>query len=42
VGEDFFGDLLLVAKIRNRFADDITAKDFDDQSISMWFKNMRS
>jgi DNA-binding MltR family transcriptional regulator len=42
VGEEFFGDLLLVAKIRNRFAHVITAKDFDDQSISAWLKNMRS
>jgi hypothetical protein len=40
-GQDFFNDLLLLAKIRNRFAHEINAKDFSDQRISSWLKNMK-
>jgi hypothetical protein len=40
-GQDFYDDLLLIAKIRNRFAHDITAKDFSDQRISSWLQNMK-
>jgi len=40
-GEDIYNDLLLVARIRNRFAHSIEAKDFSDQRISAWLKNMK-
>jgi hypothetical protein len=39
-GEDFYRDLLLVAKIRNRFAHCIEAKTFSDERIAAWLKNM--
>jgi DNA-binding MltR family transcriptional regulator len=39
-GRDFYEDLLLISKIRNRFAHDIDAKDFADQSIDNWLKRM--
>ncbi len=39
-GKDFFDDLVLIGKIRNRFAHKIEAKDFSDQQISTWLKNM--
>jgi len=41
-GEDFYGDLLLVAKIRNRFAHAIEAKNFSDQKISAWLRSMNA
>jgi DNA-binding MltR family transcriptional regulator len=41
-GKDIFDDLILVGKIRNRFAHSIEAKDFSDQQISTWLKNMTS
>lgn len=40
-GRDFYDDLLLVAKIRNRFAHELDAKDFSDQKISSWLKQMK-
>jgi DNA-binding MltR family transcriptional regulator len=40
--KDFYDDLLILAKIRNRFAHSIEAKDFTDQHISGWLKNMKS
>jgi DNA-binding MltR family transcriptional regulator len=39
--EDFYKDLLLIAKIRNRFAHAIEAKDFADQQIAAWLNNMK-
>jgi hypothetical protein len=38
---DFYDDLLAVAKIRNRFAHEIEAKDFSDQRIDAWLKGMK-
>lgn len=35
-------DLLTVAKIRNRFAHDISTTRFDDQPVRQWIKNMYS
>jgi hypothetical protein len=40
--QDFYDDLLLIARIRNRFAHDITAKDFSDQRISSWLRKMKA
>jgi hypothetical protein len=39
-GKDMFDDLVLIAKIRNRFAHAIEAKDFTDQQVSTWLRNM--
>jgi hypothetical protein len=39
-GKDFFDDLILIGKIRNRFAHSIEAKDFSDQQISTWLRSM--
>lgn len=40
IGGDIYKDLLTLAKIRNRFAHVIEAKDFADQQLSAWLKNM--
>jgi mannitol repressor len=40
VGDDVYHDLLLVAKIRNRFAHVIEAKDFTDEKIGAWLRNL--
>ena len=40
IGEDTYADLLIVGRIRNRFAHTIEAKDFSDQKISAWLTNM--
>jgi hypothetical protein len=40
IGDDVYHDLLLVAKIRNRFAHAIEAKDFTDQQIGAWLREM--
>lgn len=41
VGQDFYEDLLTVAKIRNRFAHSIECKSFSDQPIADWIKRLR-
>ena len=38
---DIYEDLLIVARIRNRLAHVIEAKDFTDKRISAWLKNMK-
>jgi DNA-binding MltR family transcriptional regulator len=40
VGKDVYHDLILISKIRNRFAHSIEAKDFTDQKIESWLKDM--
>jgi len=40
VEKDLYRDLLLVGKIRNRFAHFVDATDFTDVLISGWLKNM--
>ncbi len=40
IGEDIYTDLLIVGRIRNRFAHVIEVKDFSDKKISPWLKNM--
>lgn len=42
IQKDFYNDLLLIAKIRNRFAHSIEVKDFDDQKILAWLKSMNA
>lgn len=42
IEEDIYKDLLLIAKIRNLFAHSLDVKDFDDQRISAWLRNMKS
>ncbi len=34
-------DLMIVSKIRNKFAHDLSVKSFNDQQITDWVKNMR-
>jgi hypothetical protein len=41
IADDVYHDLLLVAKIRNRFAHVIEAKDFADQQIGEWLRKMK-
>ena len=41
-GKDVFDDLILIGKIRNRFAHAIEAKDFSDQQIATWLRNMNA
>jgi hypothetical protein len=41
IAEDIYADLIILSRIRNRFAHAIDAKDFTDQRISAWLKNMR-
>lgn len=41
VHQDMYEDLLYVAKIRNRFAHTLDARDFGDQKISAWLRNMK-
>ncbi len=41
IGADIYKDLLMIAKIRNRFAHVIEAKDFSDSKIHAWLQNMR-
>ena len=38
--KDFYRDLILISKIRNRFAHSIEVKDFADAKISSWLKEM--
>jgi DNA-binding MltR family transcriptional regulator len=40
--KDMYDDLILVGKIRNRFAHAIEAKDFSDPQISSWLKAMNA
>lgn len=42
IEKDIYSDLLTVAKIRNRFAHVVEAKDFSDQKISAWLRNMKA
>lgn len=35
-----YNDLLVISRIRNRFAHDVSLKSFDDQPIREWIKNM--
>lgn len=39
-GKDVYDDLRAIARIRNRFAHSIDAKDFTDRQIAAWLKNM--
>jgi DNA-binding MltR family transcriptional regulator len=41
IHEDIYKDLLSLSKIRNRFAHVIEAKDFSDQKISDFLRNMK-
>ncbi len=41
IGKDIYDDLLIIVRIRNRFAHALEAKDFSDQKISAWLKNMK-
>ena len=41
IHEDIYRDLLILAKIRNRFAHAIEAKDFSDQKITTFLGNMK-
>jgi DNA-binding MltR family transcriptional regulator len=40
IGEDVYADIITISRIRNRFAHDIEAKDFDDAQIAGWLKKM--
>lgn len=40
--KDFYEDLLLISKIRNRFAHEIEVKDFSENRIFAWLSNMKS
>lgn len=42
IEKDVFDDLLILARIRNRFAHAVEAKDFTDQRIAAWLRNMKS
>lgn len=42
IGPEFYRDLVTLAKIRNRFAHEITAKDFSDQKIQAWLNNLKT
>jgi hypothetical protein len=37
---EVYKDLILVSKIRNKFAHDLSVKSFDDQKITDWVKSM--
>lgn len=37
---DVYKDLMIVSKIRNKFAHDLSIKSFDDQRITNWIKSM--
>ncbi|MEQ8357124.1 MAG: MltR family transcriptional regulator [Kiloniellaceae bacterium] len=41
IGKDVYDDLLLVARIRNRFAHVLEATDFTDQKVAAWLGNMK-
>lgn len=38
--ETTYKDLIIISRIRNRFAHDLTVTAFDDQQITAWIKNM--
>ncbi|AKS22863.1 MAG: hypothetical protein C75L2_00020044 [Leptospirillum sp. Group II 'C75'] len=40
--KDFYEDLLLISKIRNRFAHEIEVKDFSESHIFSWLRNMKA
>jgi DNA-binding MltR family transcriptional regulator len=40
IGEDAYGDVITISRIRNRFAHNIEAKDFDDAQIAGWLRKM--
>jgi DNA-binding MltR family transcriptional regulator len=37
---EIYKDLIVVSKIRNKFAHDLSVKSFDDQMIAAWVKSM--
>lgn len=39
--KDFYEDLILISKIRNRFAHEIEVKDFSENRIFAWLKQMK-
>jgi len=40
IDERLYKDLLIVSRIRNRFAHDLAVKNFDDPQIAAWVKNL--
>lgn len=40
IAEPTYRDLIIISRIRNRFAHDLSLKSFEDQKISGWIKNM--
>jgi DNA-binding MltR family transcriptional regulator len=40
IGKEVYDDLTLLARIRNRFAHALEAKDFSDERINAWLGNM--
>lgn len=39
---DIYKDFVIVSKIRNAFAHDLTITSFEDQQIAAWIKNMNT